>query len=88
MAELTLKLDDQLAARLHSLAREHYNGDQDAVITDALRLLFLQPIRKDRRRLAQLIDEIRAEVQAAGGVTEQEIDHLVRQYRQQKRATS
>lgn len=84
MAELVLKLDDQLASRLSLLAQEHYDGDQNAVISDALRLLFLQPIRKDRRRLARLIDEIRAEVRAAGGVAEKEIDRLIKEYRQQK----
>lgn len=38
---------------------------------------FVQPIRKDRRKIARLIDEIRAEVQAAGGVSEKEIDHQI-----------
>ena len=47
---------------------------------------FVQPIRKDRRKIACLIDEIRTEVQATGGVTEKEIDHLIKKYRQQKRA--
>lgn len=86
MSELVLKLDDQLASRLSIIAQEHYDGDQNAVVTDALRLLFLQPIRKDRRKIAHLIDEVRAEVQAAGGVTENEIDQLIKEYRQQKRA--
>ncbi|MCI0691789.1 hypothetical protein L0337_07235 [candidate division KSB1 bacterium] len=84
MSELVLQRDDQLATRLSIVAREHYNGDPNAVVSDALRLLFLQPIRKDRRKIARLIDEIRAEVQAAGGVTEKEIDHLIKEYRQQK----
>jgi len=86
MSELVLKLDDQLATRLSILAQEHYDGDPNAVVSDALRLLFLQPIRKDRRKIVRLIDEIRAQVQAAGGVTEKKIDHLIREYRQQKGA--
>ncbi len=86
MSELVLKLDDQLALRLSLVAQEQYDGDSNAVVSDALRLLFLQPIRKDRRKIARLIDEMRAEAQAAGGVTEKEIDHLIKEYRQQKRA--
>jgi hypothetical protein len=86
MAELVLKLDDQLATRLSTTAQEQYNGDQNAIVSDALRLLFLQPIRRDRRRLAHLIDEIRAQVQAAGGVTEKQIDRLISEYRRHKRA--
>ena len=85
MSELVLKLDDQIATRLSMVAQEQYDGDQNAVVTDALRLLFLQPIRKDRRKIAQLIDEIRAEVQAAGGVTEKEIDQRIKEYRRQNR---
>ncbi len=49
MAELVLRIDEQLASRLSLVAREHYDGDQNAAISDALLLLFLQPIRKDRR---------------------------------------
>jgi predicted transcriptional regulator len=86
MAELVLKLDDHLATRLSMIAQEQYDGDPNAVVSDALRLLFLQPIQKDRRKIAQLIDDIRVEVQAAGGVTEKEIDQLIKEYRQQKRA--
>lgn len=88
MPEFVLKLDDQLATRLSIVAQEHYNGDPNAVVSDALRLLFLQPIRKGRRKIARLIDEIRTEVQAAGGVTEKEIDHLIKEHRQQKRQFS
>ncbi len=72
MSEIVMKLDDQLATRLSIVAQEHYDGDPNAVgaIGAMLRLLLLQPIRKDRRKIARLIDEIRAEVQAAGGVAE------------------
>jgi hypothetical protein len=86
MAEMALKIEDHLAVRLSKVAREYYDGDQSAAIADALVLLFLQPIRKDRRRLARLIDEIRDQVHAAGGVTEKEIDRLIAEYRQSKRA--
>jgi len=86
MAELVLKVDDNLASRLSKVAREHYNGDQSAAVSDALLLFFLQPIRKDRRQLAHLIDEIRAQVHAAGGVTEKDIDRAIREFRQRERA--
>ncbi len=86
VAELTLKLDDQLATRLSSVAREHYEGDPNVVVSDALCLLFLQPIRKERRRVAKVIDEIRTHAQAAGGITEKEIDQAVAAYRQRNKA--
>lgn len=86
MAELVLKLEDHLVSHLSKMAQEYYDGDQNAVINDALLLLFLQPIRKDRRRLARLIHEIRDQVQASGGVTEKDIDRLIEEYRRSKRA--
>jgi hypothetical protein len=86
MAELALKIEDYLFSRLSKVANEQYDGDQNAVIADALLLLFLQPIRKDRRRLARLVYELREQVQAAGGVAEKDIDRLIREYRERKRA--
>jgi hypothetical protein len=52
----------------------------------ALLLLFLQPIRPERRRLAQVIYEMREQAKAAGGVSEKDIDLLVREYRKSKKA--
>lgn len=88
MSEFVVRIDDQLASHLSRVAQERYNGDQDAAITDALMLLFLQPVQPERRRLAQLIYEIREQVQAAGGVTENDITRLVREYRTGKKADS
>lgn len=84
MTKLVLKLDDGLASQLNSLAEKPYKGDENAVVSDALLLLFLQPIRKDRRQLARLIYDIRAQMQAAGGVTDKEIERLRNEYRQRK----
>ena len=70
MTELVLKIDDHLASQLSMIAEKHYNGDQNAALSDALLLLLLQPIRQDRRKLAKLIDEIRYQTSVIGGVTE------------------
>ena len=86
MSEFVVRIDDQLASHLSRIAHERYNGDQDAAITDALMLLFLQPIQPERRRLAQLIYEVRKQVQPAGGVTEKDVTRLVREYRKDKKA--
>lgn len=86
MAELVLKLNDNIASRLSQVAREQYDGDQNAAVSDALLLLFFEPIPQERRGFARLIDEIRNQVQVAGGITEREIDRLIREYRQRKRA--
>jgi hypothetical protein len=69
---------------LSAKGKKHYDRNPNTVVTNALRLLFLQPIRQDRRKIALLIDEIRAEVKAAGGVAEKNIDHLIKEYRQKK----
>jgi hypothetical protein len=61
-------------------------GDQIAALADALLLSFLPPIPKDCRRLARLVHELREQVQAAGGVTERDIERLIREYRERKRA--
>lgn len=85
MAELVLNIDDSVVSRLSKVVHENYDGDQNAAVSDALLLLFFQPIRKERRRLARLIDEIRGQVKAAGGVTEKDIDQLIKQYRQSRK---
>jgi hypothetical protein len=86
MTELIFKVDDNLASRFSSVAKERYNGDKNAALSDAFLLLFLQPIRSDRRRLAGLIDEIRAQVRVAGGITEEEIENQIAEFRRKKRA--
>jgi hypothetical protein len=88
MSELVIRLDDQLASRLSEVVSEHYNGDQNSAVADALLFFFLQPIRKDRRRLARLIYEMREQVQAAGGVAEKDIARLIKEYRRGQRAPS
>lgn len=85
MTQLVLKVEDHIAFRLSKLTQEEYNGDQSAAVSDALLLLFMQPIPKDRRDLAKLIYEIRTQVQSAGGVIENDIDDLVERYRKKKR---
>lgn len=87
MTQLVLKVEDHIAVRLSKLAQEEYNGDQNAVVSDALLLLFMQPIPKDRRDLAKLIYEIRTQVQSAGGVSENDIDDLIEQVRKEKRSS-
>lgn len=86
MTELVLQIDEHIAHHLSKIAKEEYDGDQNAVVVDALLLLFLQSIPKERRELAKLIYEIRNQVQSAGGVTENEIDDLIKNYRQKKRS--
>ncbi len=46
MTELVFKVDDNLASRFSNIVKEKYNGDQNAALTDALLLLFLQPTEK------------------------------------------
>lgn len=46
MTELIFKVDDNLASRFSKVAEEKYNGDQNAALSDALPLLFLQPTDK------------------------------------------
>ncbi len=84
MTKLVLKLDDNLALHLSCLAQEQYDGDENAVISDALLLLFLQPLHKERRQLARLIYDMRDQVQSTGGISENDIDQLRNKYRQQK----
>jgi hypothetical protein len=86
MSEFVVRINDELASRLSRVASERYNGDYNAAISDALLLLFLQPIRPERRRLAQVIYEMREQAKAAGGVSEKDINLLVRECRKGKKA--
>jgi hypothetical protein len=71
-------------SRLSKIARKDYDRNKNAATNNAL--LSPQLIPKDRRRFARLICEIREQVQAAGGVAEKDIDRLIREYRERKRA--
>lgn len=84
MTKKVLQLDDQIASHLNYVAKKQYGGDENAVISDALLLMFLQPIHKNRRQLARLIYDLRDQVQSVGGVSENVIDQLRNSYRQQK----
>jgi hypothetical protein len=55
MTELVFKVDDNLASRFSDFAKEKYDGDQNAALSEALLLLFLQPVgmraRTQKRKL-------------------------------------
>ena len=85
MSEFVVRIDDRLASYLSRIAMERYDGDQNAAISEALLLFFLQPIQKNRRRIAQLIFELREQSRSAGGVTDDEIKQLIHEYRQRKK---
>jgi hypothetical protein len=46
MTELVFQIDDNLASRFSNFVKEKYNGDQNAAISGALLLLFLQSTEK------------------------------------------
>jgi hypothetical protein len=68
------------------LSGELFHGDEIVTFHEAV--LALDPLRKkrDTSRLEAIINEIRADIETQGGLTEKQIDQLVKESRERRRA--
>lgn len=87
MTELVLKVEDRLAAQFKQLSLQKFQGDEVLAFEFALKLL-LSEKERDLLRLEKIIEQIQDDIEAAGGLTDEEIDAYIMAYRRQKRTGS
>ena len=85
MTELNIKVDDKLAKRFKELSSKKFHGDDSLAFEHALNTL-LSDEDLNMIRLEQIVEKIQDEIEAAGGVTEKEIDAYIAAYRREKSA--
>jgi len=80
MTELVFKVEDSLAEKFKEISLQKFQGDEALAFELALKPL-LSKDELDMLRFEQIEDE----VEANGGITEEEIDAHIAAYRRQKR---
>jgi hypothetical protein len=85
--EITFELSPSLSKSLKEVANKQFKGNLTAVVNTALDLYLNKDARK-RRELKKLVEQIRQEVEARGGLDEKDLDRRIREYRRAKYAKS
>ncbi|MFQ6094135.1 MAG: hypothetical protein ACE5OR_15940 [bacterium] len=83
MTAITLKIDDDLAARFKEISLKKFHGNDTLALEYALKYLLSEEDR-EMLRLEQIVEQIQDEIETAGGVTEKEINAYVTAYRHKK----
>ncbi len=84
MTELVLKVEDSLAEKFKEISLQKFKGDEALTFEFALKSL-LSKDDLDMLRFEQIVEQIQEEVEANGGMTDEEIDACIAAYRRQKR---
>jgi len=88
MAELVIKTEPDILDRFKILSQELYHGDETKTFNEAVLALISFQQRRDPSRLKALVDKIRADIEAGGGLSSAQIDKLVRDTRKRRRTAS
>lgn len=78
--EVTLQLSPSLSESLKDIADKRFEGNLMAVLNAALEL-YLDTHAQRREQLKKVVQEIRREVEARGGLDEKDLDRRIREYR-------
>jgi hypothetical protein len=88
MIELTIKAEPQVLEKFKFLSQEIYKGDEVMAFREAVLALISLQQKRDTSRLRAIIEKIRSDIESGGGLTAAQIDRLVRESRQRRRAAS
>jgi len=86
VTELVIKAEPQILDKFKSLSQQLYQGDDATAFRDAVLALFSLQTKKDTTRLKSIIDKIRSDIEAGGGLASAQIDQMVRESRQRRKA--
>jgi len=86
MTEMVIKAEPQIWEQFKTLTRDIYQGDDILAFREAVLALISVQQKRDTTRLKAVIDKIRSDIEAGGGLTAKQIDQLVRESRQRRRA--
>lgn len=89
MTELLIKTAPQIAEKFKALTQEIYSGNEATrAFREAVLVLVSLQQKRDTSRLRAVIDKIRSDIEAGGGLTAKQIDQLVRESRQRRKAAA
>ena len=83
MVEVTLQLSPPLSESIIEVANKQFEGSLTAVLNAALEL-YLDTHTRKREQLKKVVQQIRQEVEAQGGLDEKDLERRIREYRRVK----
>ncbi len=83
MLEVTVQLTSPMSDSIREIANKQFEGSLSAVLNAALELYLNTQARK-REQLKEVVQQIRQEVEAQGGIDEQDLEHRIKEYRRLK----
>lgn len=86
MIEVTLQLSTPMSSSIKEIANKQFEGSLSAVLQAALELYLNTQTRK-REQLKRIVQQIRDEVAAKGGIDEQDLESRIQDYRRKKYST-
>jgi hypothetical protein len=81
--EVTLQLSPPLSKSIKEIANKQFAGSLPAVLNAALEL-YLDSHARKRAQLKKVVQQIRQEVEARGGLDEKDLERRIREYRRLK----
>jgi hypothetical protein len=88
VTELVIKTEPHILDRFKSLSQELYHGDETKAFSEAALALLSLHTKRDMTRLEAIVEKIRADIESRGGLTDAQIDRLVRESRKRRRTAS
>jgi hypothetical protein len=83
MVEVTLQLSPPLSESITEIANKQFEGNLTAVLNEALEF-YLDTHARKREQLKKVVQQIRQEVEARGGLDEKDLERRIREYRRVK----
>jgi len=83
MVEVTVQLTSKISDSVREIANKQFEGSLPAVLNAALEL-YLNIQTKKRQQLKKVVQQIRQEVEARGGIDEVDLKHRIKEYRHAK----
>jgi hypothetical protein len=83
MVEVTLQLSSPLSESIREIANKQFEGNLVAVLNEALEF-YLDTHAQKREQLKKVVQQIRQEVEARGGLDEKDLERRIREYRRVK----
>ena len=88
MTELVIKTEPQILDKFKTLSQELYRGDETKAFSEAVIALISLHAKRDMPRLEAIVEKIRADIESRGGLSDAQINKLVRESRKRRRAAS
>lgn len=80
MVEVTVQLSSPMSKSIREIANKQFEGSLPAVLNAALEL-YLDTQARKRELLKKVVQQIRQEVEAYGGIDEEDLERRIREYR-------